>query len=112
MMDEKTAKTDIAEKAAKATAETAEKTLRTEEKIASQEGTDIPPQAEKAEKAEKQPLSEADRQYRLQEERAIVAEQQRQQRTAQQSAGSMYTGEGQSAPASAAFARAFTEALQ
>ena len=112
MMDEKTAKTDIAEKTAQSSAETVTETPPTEGKIASQEGTEIPPQAEQAEKTEKQPLSKADRQYRLQEERAIAAEQQRQQRTAQQSAGSMYTGEGQSAPASAAFARAFAEALQ
>ena len=58
------------------------------------------------------PLLDAYLRYRWREECAVLAETQRQQRTGEQSAGSLYTGNGGAAPASDAFARAFEQALQ
>jgi hypothetical protein len=61
---------------------------------------------------EKIPLLDAYLRYRWREECAVLAEQQRQQRTGEQSAGSLYTGDGGIAPASDAFSRAFKQALR
>lgn len=58
------------------------------------------------------PLLDAYLRYRWREECAVLAEKQRQQRTGEQSAGSLYTGDGGVAPVSNAFARAFEKALQ
>ncbi len=61
---------------------------------------------------EKIPLLDAYLRYRWREECAVLAERQRQERTKEQSAGSLYTGDGGAAPASNAFSRAFQQALQ
>jgi hypothetical protein len=58
------------------------------------------------------PLLDAYLRYRWREECAVLAERQRQQRTGEQSAGSLYTGDGGAAPVSNAFSRAFEKALQ
>ncbi len=50
--------------------------------------------------------------YRMREERAVLAERQRQQRTGEQSAGSLYTGDAPAHPESDAFARSFASAIQ
>ncbi len=49
--------------------------------------------------------------YRYREQQAIAAEQQRQQRTAELSVGSLHTGGLRATPVSDAFARAFEKAL-
>lgn len=58
------------------------------------------------------PLLDAYLRYRFREERAVLAERERQQRAAEAAAGSLQGGGNGTAPASAAFARSFEQALQ
>jgi len=58
------------------------------------------------------PLTYAYLRHRHREERAVLAEKERQQRAAEAAAGSLHGGGKQAAPASDAFARSFEQALQ
>ena len=70
--------------------------------------------AEVLEEAKEQSISLLDAylRYRMREERYVQAERLRQQRTGEQSAGSLYTGDAPTHPESDAFTRSFASAIQ
>lgn len=72
---------------------------------------DVPETVLRTAAREHLPLLDAFLRYRFREQRAVIAEQQRQQRTGEQTAGSLYTGGGQTHPETDAFMRAFQKAL-
>ncbi len=73
---------------------------------------DLPEAVFTAAAEENIPLLDAYLRHRFREERAVLAEQQRQQRAAQAAAGSLCGGGRQAKPVSDAFARSFEQALQ
>ncbi len=73
---------------------------------------DLPEAVLKAAAEENMPLLDAYLRHRFREERAVLAERERQQRAAEAAAGSLQGGGRGTAPASAAFARSFEQALQ
>ena len=116
MTEEKDITTEVT---ATETGETAEKTEFSEEFAALQReipeitAMDALPEAvTKEAKEQGLTLLDAYLRYRLREERAVQAEKQRQKRTGEQSAGSLYTGNAPTHPESDAFARSFASAIQ
>ena len=74
--------------------------------------TDLPEEVLQAAAEENIPLLDALLRHRFREERAVLAEQARQDRAAQAAAGSLRGGGTQAKPVSDAFARSFEQALQ
>ncbi len=73
---------------------------------------DVPEAVLQAAAEENIPLLDAFLRHRFREERAVLAEQQRQSRAAQAAAGSLGGSNRQAKPVSDAFARSFEQALQ
>lgn len=71
----------------------------------------VPKEVFEISKNENISLFDAYLRHQYREQQAVAAEQQRRQRTAEMSAGSLHTGGLRAAPMSDAFARAFEQAL-
>lgn len=73
---------------------------------------DLPEAVLREASEQKLPLLDAYLRYRWREQQAVAAERERQKRTGEQTAGSLYTGSTRQNPASDAFSRAFEQALR
>ncbi|MBQ6706528.1 MAG: hypothetical protein IJN07_03340 [Clostridia bacterium] len=73
---------------------------------------DLPEAVLREASEQKLPLLDAYLRYRWREQQAVEAERERQKRTGEQTAGSLYTGSTRQNPASDAFSRAFEQALR
>lgn len=73
---------------------------------------DLPEAVLREASEQKLPLLDAYLRYRWREQQAVAAERERQKRTGEQTAGSLYTGFTRQNPASDAFSRAFEQALR
>lgn len=73
---------------------------------------DLPEAVLREASEQKLPLLDAYLRYRWREQQAVAAERERQKRTGEQTAGSLYTGSTRRNPASDAFSRAFEQALR